>query len=118
MFFLDNHYLFLTFFSKNNGFTAPVESLSIHVMRIIDAHAHAFRTLAGFGADGELRAIGNGKAMWATGDIADIVPEGYGDRDFTAESLLRLMDENGIEKAVLLQGGLLGFDNHYLYEVK
>ena len=118
MFFLDNHYLFLTFFSKNNGFTAPVESLSIHVMRIIDAHAHAFRTLAGFGADGELRAIGNGKAMWATGDIADIVPEGYGDRDFTAESLLRLMDENGIEKAVLLQGGLLVFDNHYLYEVK
>ncbi len=86
-------------------------------MKIIDAHAHVFRTLAGFGADGELRAIGNGKAMWSTGDVADIVPEGYGDRDFTAESLLRLMDENGIERSVLLQGGLLGFDNHYLKEV-
>ena len=87
-------------------------------MKIIDAHAHAFRTLAGFGADGELRAIGNGKARWATGDIADIIPQGYGDTDFTAEALLRLMDENGIGKAVLLQGGLLGFDNHYLHEVR
>ena len=86
-------------------------------MRIIDAHAHVFRTLAGFGADGELRAIGGGKAIWSTGDVADIVPEGYGDKDFTSESLLRLMDENGIERSVLLQGGLLGFDNHYLHEV-
>ena len=85
-------------------------------MRIIDAHAHIFRTLAGFGADGELRMLGDGRAMWATGDEAAIIPEGYGNGRFTAESLLRMMDENGIGKAVLLQGGLLGFDNHYMKE--
>lgn len=85
-------------------------------MQIIDAHAHAFQTLAGWGADGELRAIGNGQGRWATGEVAQIVPSGFGDRDFTAESLLRMLDENGVEKAVLMQGGFLGFANDYVYE--
>lgn len=85
-------------------------------MRMIDAHAHIFNTLAGFGADGELRAIGDGKAIWANGKVADIVPEGYGDHTFTAESLLSIIDSHDVERAVLLQGGLLGFNNYYLHK--
>ncbi|WP_320129767.1 amidohydrolase family protein [uncultured Sphaerochaeta sp.] len=83
-------------------------------MQIIDAHAHAFSQLSGFGADGELRPIGNGKARWATGEIIDLIPEGSGDTTFTAEALLALMDAHQVEKAVLLQGGFLGFANDYV----
>ena len=84
-------------------------------MRIIDAHAHIFNTLAGFGAEGELRAIGDGKGIWATGRIQQVIPECYG-RAFTAEDFLSVMDSYNVEKAVLLQGGMLGFNNNYLYE--
>lgn len=83
-------------------------------MRIIDAHAHAFDTLAGFGADGELRPIGNGCAVWATGKQERIIPEGLGDREFSIESLLSLQAKVSIEKTVLLQGGFLGFNNSYV----
>jgi predicted TIM-barrel fold metal-dependent hydrolase len=85
-------------------------------MQIIDAHAHVFSVLSGFGADGELRASGNGKARWATGEIIDVIPKGYGDSSFTAESLLSLMDTNKVEKTVLLQGGFLGFANDYVQQ--
>jgi len=85
-------------------------------MKIIDAHAHAFKDLCGFGADGELRAIGNGQAQWATGQVTQIIPPGYGQRSFTIKALLRLMDAHQVEKAVLLQGGFLGFANTYVRE--
>ncbi|MFA6845059.1 MAG: amidohydrolase family protein [Sphaerochaetaceae bacterium] len=85
-------------------------------MHYIDAHAHVFSQLSGFGADGELRAIGGGKARWATGAVIDLIPQGLGDTTFTAESLLSLMDEHDVEKAVLLQGGFLGFENDYVHE--
>ena len=45
---------------------------------IIDAHAHVFTHLAGFGADGELRSLGGGKAIWSTGEVIQLVPEEYG----------------------------------------
>lgn len=85
-------------------------------MRIIDAHAHAFDTLAGFGADGELRPIGNGLGLWATGKQERIIPEGFGDRNFTVESLFGMYKQYSIEKTVLLQGGFLGFENNYVHE--
>lgn len=91
--------------------------LIIKGMKIIDAHAHVFKELTGFGADGELRAIGGGKAIWATGDIIQLIPEGCGDKAFTAETYISIMDKYGIEKAVLLQGGFLGFQNYYVKEV-
>lgn len=86
-------------------------------MNLIDAHAHVFKELTGFGADGELRAIGDGKARWATGEVIQLIPEGCGDTAFTAETYISIMDRHGIEKAVLLQGGFLGFQNYYLKEV-
>ncbi|MDD4301912.1 MAG: amidohydrolase family protein [Sphaerochaeta sp.] len=86
-------------------------------MPIIDSHAHIFTELCGFGADGELRSIGGGKARWATGEVIDLIPQSYGDTTFSAERFLTLMDQNNVEKAVLLQGGFLGFANDYLSQV-
>ncbi|HOV64166.1 MAG TPA: hypothetical protein PLG43_09830 [Spirochaetia bacterium] len=86
-------------------------------MQMIDAHAHVFEQLCGFGADGELRAIGGGKARWATGEVIDLIPAGYGDDSFTAEALLSLMEKYHVERAVLLQGGFLGFANDYVHDV-
>lgn len=86
-------------------------------MAYIDAHAHIFEQLCGFGADGELRAMPKGKAIWATGEVIDLVPSCYGDTTFPAERFLEVMDAHAIEKAVLLQGGFLGFANQYLKEV-
>lgn len=86
-------------------------------MPYIDAHAHVFEQLCGFGADGELRALPYGKAVWATGEVIDIIPFSYGDTTFSAERFLKVMDDHDVEKAVLLQGGFLGFANHYLKSV-
>lgn len=80
-------------------------------MRIIDAHAHVFDTLAGFGPRGELRAIGGGKARWANGDVIDMIPQGMGERSFTADTLAKLLEENNISHAILLQGSFYGFQN-------
>ncbi|NLE14374.1 MAG: amidohydrolase [Spirochaetales bacterium] len=85
-------------------------------MSYIDAHAHIFEQLCGFGADGELRALPDGKAVWATGEVIDLIPPSYGDTTFPAGRLLEIMDAHHVEKAVLLQGGFLGFANHYLQE--
>jgi len=86
-------------------------------MKIIDAHVHAFRTLSGFGAKGEFRSIGGGKGVWATGEVAAVVPPQLYDDGFPAETLLGVMDSNNVEKAVLLQGGFLGFENYYIKEI-
>lgn len=83
---------------------------------IIDAHAHIFSSLSGFGADGELRPLKNGKAIWSTGEVIQLIPEEYGKTEFPVSSLLKLMDENSVDRAVLLQGGFLGFDNYGVLE--
>lgn len=87
------------------------------MMRIIDAHVHLVERMAGFGINGELRAIGDGKARWSNGEVKKYIPDGYGDIDFTGESLLRFMDNNNIDKAVLLQGSMYGFQNEYTWEM-
>ena len=84
---------------------------------IIDAHAHIYDILAGYGAKGEFRPLGNGKGIWATGEVEQFFPAQYGDLGFRAEALLDLMDEAGIDHAVLLQGGNYGFHNDYCAEV-
>lgn len=72
-------------------------------MKIIDAHVHVFQNLQGFRGEGELYPIGNGKGRWANGDIIEMIPEGLGDKGFTYETCRRVLTENGVEKAVLLQ---------------
>ena len=83
---------------------------------IIDAHAHIYDVLAGYGARGECRPLGKGKGIWATGEVEQFFPAEYGDLGFTAETLLKLMAENGVDHAVLLQGGNYGFHNDYAAE--
>lgn len=85
-------------------------------MKIIDAHAHVVQCIAGTGSQGELRPCGGGRAVYATGQSFQILPEEIGAYDATPEALLRVMDAHGVEKAVLLQGNYFGFQNLYTYE--
>lgn len=85
-------------------------------MKIIDAHAHVVQYIAGTGSQGELRACGNGEAIYASGQKIKMIPEGMGEYGVTPESILKVMDANGVKKAVLLQGNYFGFQNLYTYE--
>ena len=85
-------------------------------MKIIDAHAHIAQYIAGFTSRGELRAISGGKAQYSTGETFQMFPPELGDIGVSPESLIKVMDDNGVEKAVLLQGNFLGFQNEYTYE--
>lgn len=86
-------------------------------MKKIDAHLHVAEVIAGYCRRGELRACGDGKAIWGNGEVFQLLPKGYGDKSFTAESALDLMDENRVEKAVLMQGSMYGFQNEYHYQL-
>ncbi len=83
---------------------------------IIDAHAHIYEILKGYGAKGEFRPLGGGRGIWATGKVEQFFPAEYGDVGFHAETLVRLMEENGVDHAILLQGGNYGFHNDYMAE--
>lgn len=85
-------------------------------MDIVDAHAHVYERLTGFGPRGEARAIGAGMVEWANGERERFLREEDGDTGFSPERLLRLMDEGGISHAVLLQGSNYGFQNSYIAE--
>lgn len=86
------------------------------MLMIIDAHAHIYDILSGYGARGEFRPLGQGKGIWSTGEVNQFFPPQYGDKGFLAETLLQLMDEGGIDHAILLQGSNYGFHNHYAAE--
>lgn len=82
-------------------------------IKIIDAHAHVVQCIAGFTSRGELRAAGGGMAVYADGTTFKMLPDGMGETGATPEDLLKVMNENSIEKAVLLQGQFFGFQNEY-----
>ena len=82
-------------------------------MKIIDAHVHLVQYIAGTGAGGELRYSGNGMAEYASGERFQMLPEEFSQGVVTPEDILGKMDENGVEKAVLLQGNYFGFQNLY-----
>lgn len=84
-------------------------------MKKIDAHAHIVQTVAGYNAKGRMSPLGNGYTIWDDGELLKLIPDGYGDTDFTAESFIKMMDEHGVEKAVILQGSLNGYQNYYTY---
>lgn len=85
-------------------------------MKIIDAHVHIVQCIAGFGAQGELRACGGGKAIHASGQVISMIPEELGEYDVTPEKVIELMDSHQVEKAVLLQGNYFGFQNEYTWQ--
>lgn len=82
-------------------------------MKKIDAHAHVFDHIGSMGKAGELRPLGNGNCRWATGEEFRIIPEGKGDKEYLVETFMDVMDENDVEKAILLQGVLYGLQNEY-----
>lgn len=86
-------------------------------MKKIDAHLHLAQIVAGYCRRGELRAIGGGRAAWGNGEQFQLFPKGYGDTHFYAERALEIMNDNEVEKAVLMQGSMYGFQNRYYYEV-
>ncbi len=84
---------------------------------IIDVHTHIVRRLGeGFTRNGEQESLGGGRVRYADGTEAVLLPEGK--ESFSPEDLVELMDKNGVEKAVLLQGPTLGFCNAYTYEAQ
>ena len=84
-------------------------------MKKIDAHAHIFERIASFGKCGELRPIGNGVCRWANGDEMAIIPKGYGDKEFMAETLLKIMDEEDVEKSNSFAGKPLRISERICY---
>lgn len=82
-------------------------------MKIIDAHMHVVHHICGFGSQGELMALGNGKAMYASGQVIDVIPPQLGTDTVTPEKVIELMDRENVERGVLLQGMYLGFQNLY-----
>lgn len=88
-------------------------------MKKIDAHLHVAQIVAGYCRRGELRAIGEGKAAWGNGEEFLLFPQNgeYGETNFTAEKALALMERHGVERAVLMQGSMYGFQNRYHSEL-
>lgn len=86
-------------------------------MQRIDAHLHLVRSMAGFNGNGRLNPIGNGFGAWDTGETLRVIPEGYGDDTFLVKDAVRLMATGNVNRAVLLQGSLNGYQNAYTAEV-
>lgn len=87
-------------------------------MKIIDAHVHLVQYICGTGSRGAMRDCGGGRGMYDDGTIYQLIPPELGEHDVTAESVLKLMDAHQVEKAVLLQGNFMGFQNIYSYEAQ
>jgi len=83
----------------------------------IDGHLHLVQSMAGFNGKGRLNALGNGMAMWDTGESLRVFPEGFGDMSFQVQDALKLMRQGGVKRAVLLQGSLNGYQNMYTAKV-
>lgn len=83
---------------------------------IIDAHAHVYEYLRPYGPWGEGRAIGKGKVRWPDGIEMQFFPPEYGDTGFGVESLLKVLDEHKVDKAVLMQAQNYGYQNDYVAE--
>lgn len=86
-------------------------------MKKIDAHLHLAKVLAGYCRRGELRAAGNGMAIWGNGETFYLIPPEFGQTDALAERALAVMEENEVERAVLMQGSMYGFQNQYYVEL-
>lgn len=86
-------------------------------MKKIEGHIHLIRAMAGSKGQGRLSPLGNGYAIWDDGEIIHLLPEGWGDDDFRVEKYPPIMEAEDIEKAVILQGTLNGYQNYYTYQV-
>ena len=65
-----------------------------------------------------MRSIGGGQGIYADGSICQLIPKEWNTEQVTPERILEVMDAHEVERAVLLQGGYLGFQNQYSYEAQ
>lgn len=86
-------------------------------MKKIEGHIHLVQEMAGSKGQGRLNPLGNGYAIWDNGEVIHLIPDGWGDDNFLVEKYLPVMKKEGIEKAVILQGTLNGYQNYYTYQV-
>lgn len=86
-------------------------------MKKIDAHFHVAEVVAGYCRRGESRSLGGGKAVWGNGEVFQLMPPEFGDRQFTVESAMQIMQNHDVTKAVLMQGSMYGFQNQYHYHI-
>ena len=56
------------------------------------------------------------QSMQTARSYATVIPSQFGGDSVTAEHILEIMDQNQVEKAVLLQGNYYGFQNLYTHE--
>lgn len=82
----------------------------------IDAHLHLVPVIAGSNGKGRLNALGNGDAIFDDGTKIHLLPQEFGDSNFTMESAVKVLDHYHIQRAVLLQGSLNGYQNYYSYQ--
>lgn len=87
-------------------------------MKIIDAHVHVVQCIAGTTSGGEMRPAGKGWGETADGGRCQLIPAFLGETQVTPESVLKLMNENQVERAVLLQGNFMGFQNLYSWDAQ
>jgi len=85
-------------------------------MKKIDAHFHLVRSVAGFNGKGRMSPLGDGRVIWDDGTVIKLIPNGWGDDEVTMETAINIMDKHEVEKAVLLQGSLNGYQNYYSYQ--
>lgn len=81
---------------------------------IVDGHIHMFETVNSFTCGGRQRSVGLGKLMRDTGEIKRMFPPSFKDGSCTPELVLEYMDWAGVDKAVILNGPMWGFTNHYV----
>ena len=87
-------------------------------MKIIDSHVHLVQCIAGTEANGEMRPCGQGRGICADGTVYELIPAEWHTDTVTPERVLQVMDAHEVERAVLLQGGFLGFQNLYSWQAQ
>lgn len=87
-------------------------------MKIIDAHVHLIQCIAGTTSGGEMRSAGGGRGETADGTVYQLIPPCLGEDQVTPEAALRVMDAHQVERAVLLQGNFMGFQNLYSWDAQ
>ena len=78
-------------------------------MEFMDAHAHIYERLTGFGARGEARAIGGGMVEWATGEKERLLKAEHGEYGFSYDMLASLMEEGASVMPFFCKAPTMGF---------
>lgn len=79
-------------------------------MKIIDGHIHIFSTINGANLNGKVKNAPYGKINNA-GIVTPFIPPLNEKTCFTAEMILEMMEQNGVECCILFQNPTIGFVN-------